>query len=43
MVFARKISGWVQRSHFKMQMDANVKEGVGRSDHLHVDVNSFFL
>ena len=26
-----------------MQMDANVKEGVGGSDHLHVDVNNFFL
>ena len=43
MVFSWKINGWVQKNHFKMQMHANVKEGVGGSDHLHVDVNNFFL
>ena len=31
------------KTHFKMQMDANVKEGVGGSGHLHVEVNRFFF
>ena len=31
------------KNHFKMQMDANVKEGVEGSGHMHVEVNRFFI
>ena len=34
MVFAKKIGGWVQKNHFKMQMNVNVKEWVGGSGHV---------